>query len=62
MPASISYSPKRHIDQPEIKFQRETVPGFKLLAHGKGAIQEIYITVDGTKKKEIEIKLKEICA
>lgn len=62
VPASISYSPKRHIGQPQIKFQRNMVSGFKLLAHGKGAIQEIYITINGEKKEEIEAKLKEICA
>lgn len=59
VPALISYSPMRGINQPRIKLQRETVSGFKLLAHGRGSIQEIFIVVDETKKKEIENKLRE---
>ncbi len=64
IPAKISYSPTRNIcyDLPNIRFQRETISGFKLLAHGRGSIQEIFVVVDGDKKKEIENKLKEdIC-
>ena len=60
IPAKISYSSNRVITQPIIKFQRETVPGFKLMAHSKGAIQEIFVIVDGAKKKEVENKLMEI--
>lgn len=61
-PAKISYSPARNIGRsgPHVRFQRETVSGFKLLAHGRGSIQEIFVVVDGSKKKEIENKLKEV--
>lgn len=58
VPAIISYSPRRSISQPNIKFQRETISGFKLIAHSKGAVQEIFVAVDGTKKKEVEIKMR----
>lgn len=61
VPAVISYSPKRSINEPGIRFQRETISGFKLSAHGKGAIQDIYVVIDGEKKVEIENKLKGIC-
>lgn len=61
VPAVISYSPKRSINGPEMRFQRETISGFKLSAHGKGTIQDIYVIIDGEKKVEIENKLKEIC-
>lgn len=59
VPARISYSPTRGINQPKINLQRETISGFKLIAHSRGAIQEIFVAVDGSKKKEIEIKIKE---
>ncbi len=42
-PSVISYSPGRCISQPKIKFQKETISGFKLIAHSKGAIQEIFV-------------------
>ena len=58
VPAIISYSPKRGINQPNIKFQRETISGFKLMAHSKGAVQEIFVAVDGTKKKEVGNKIR----
>lgn len=58
VPARISYSPKRGINQPEIKFQRETPSGFKLMAHSKGAIQEIFVVVEGSKRNEVKKKLK----
>lgn len=58
VPAKISYSPIRGISGPVVKLQRETVSGFKLLAHNKGAIQEIFIVVDRAKKKDIENKMK----
>lgn len=57
IPAKISYSPTRGIEQPTIKFQRDTVSGFKLMAHGRGAIQEIFVSVDGSKKNEVRYKL-----
>jgi hypothetical protein len=60
IPAKISYSSNRRITQPIIKFQRETVSGFKLMAHSKGAIQEIFVIVDETKKKDVEDKLNGI--
>lgn len=60
VPAIISYSPKRGISQPTIKIQRDTISGFKLMAHSKGAVQEIFIAVDGIKKKEVENKMREL--
>lgn len=59
VPAKISYSPTRRISQPKIKFQRETISGFKLIAHGRCTIQEIFVAVDGSKKREVESKIKE---
>lgn len=58
IPAKISYSSSRGISQPKIKFQRETVSGFKLIAHSKGAVQEIFVVVDGTKKIEAGNKMR----
>jgi hypothetical protein len=60
VPAKISYSPTRGISQPKIKFQRETLSGFKLLAHGRGAVQEIFVAVDGSKKNDVWYKLREM--
>lgn len=58
-PGKISYSPKRGISQPTLKIQRRTVTGFKLIAHSKGAVQEIFIVVQKGKvdnvQKELEI-------
>lgn len=58
IPAKIFYSPNRSIRQ-TLKIQREIVSGFKLMAHSKGAIQEIFIAIDKTKKDKIENELKE---
>lgn len=58
-PSVISYSPKRCIQQPILKFQRETMSGFKLLAHSKGCIQDIFIVVEGPKRIEVWNELKE---
>lgn len=58
VPARISYSPTRGIEYPRIKFQRDIISGFKLIAHSRGATQEIFVIVDGEKKKEVEILLK----
>lgn len=60
VPAKISYFPTRGISQPIIRFQRETIPGFKLIAHSRGAIQEIFVVVDGSKKNDIGYKLREM--
>lgn len=60
IPAKISYSPTRGISQSIIRFQRETIPGFKLIAHSRGAIQEIFVVVDGSKKNDIGYKLREM--
>ena len=60
VPAKISYSPTRIINQPKIKFQRETMSGFKLMAHGKGAVQEIFVAVDGSKKNDVGYKLRKM--
>jgi len=58
-PGKISYSPKRGISQPTLKIQRRTITGFKLLAHSKGAVQEIFVVVQNGKadyvQKELEI-------
>lgn len=60
-PASISYSPTKGIKGISyVKIQRDTVSGFKLLAHGKGSIQEIFVVVEGSKKEYVRNKLKEI--
>jgi hypothetical protein len=58
IPASISYSPIRNIRQPELRLQRETSSGFKLLAHTKGCIQEIFIVVDGSKREEVKERIE----
>lgn len=60
IPAKISYSPTRGISQPKIKFQREITSGFKLIAHGRGAVQEIFVAVDGSKKNDVGYKLREL--
>ncbi|MHC1636512.1 MAG: DUF2103 domain-containing protein [Candidatus Methanospirareceae archaeon] len=60
IPASISYSPKRSIRQPELRFQRETLSGFKLLAHSKGSIQEVFVIVEKSKREEVKKKLKDL--
>ena len=60
IPAKISYSSTRGISQPIIRFQRETIPGFKLIAHSRGAIQEIFVVVDSSKKNDIGYKLREM--
>ena len=61
IPASISYSPSIGIRQPELRFQRETPSGFKLLAHSKRSIQEIFVVVERSKKEEVKYKLKDLC-
>jgi hypothetical protein len=59
VPAGISYSPRRRIRGPTIKFQRETISGFKLLAQSKGCIQEIFVVVDESKREEVKRKLED---
>ncbi len=56
IPAKISYSPTKNIGQniPNIRYQREIISGFKLLAHGRGSIQEIFVVVDNSKRKEMK--------
>ncbi len=56
-PGKISYSPKRGISQPTIKIQRQTITGFKLLAHSKGAVQEIFIVVQNEKVDYVQNEL-----
>ncbi len=60
IPAKISYSPTRGISRPMIRFQREIIPGFKLIAHSRGAIQEIFLVVDGSKKNDVGNKLRKM--
>lgn len=50
IPAEISYSPLRKARSPSIKITRETKSGFKLLAHSKGSIQEVFVVVEGKKE------------
>ncbi len=57
-PGKISYSPKRGISQPTLKIQRRTITGFKLLAHSKGSVQEIFIIVQDGKADNVEKELK----
>ncbi len=57
IPALISHSQVRGTGQPELQFQRETPSGFKLLAHSKRSIQEIFIVVEQSKKEEVKDKL-----
>ncbi len=57
IPALISHSPVRCTVQPELRFQRETPSGFKLLAHSKRSIQEIFVVVEQSKKEEVKDKL-----
>ena len=59
IPASISHFPSIGIRHPELRFQRETPSGFKLLAHSKRSIQEIFVVVERSKKEEVKHKLKE---
>lgn len=60
IPTKISYSPTRGIDQPKIKLQRETISGFKLIAHSRGAVQEIFIVIDGSVRANIRKELERI--
>lgn len=57
----ITYNPKE-IKKPVIKIQRETISGFKLLAHSRGRVQEIFIVVKKENrsdvKKKIEVMIK----
>ena len=59
IPALIYRSSVRRSKQPELRLQRETPSGFKLLAHSKRSIQEIFIVVERTKKEEVKHKLKD---
>lgn len=56
-PGKISYSPKRGISQPTLKIQRRIVTGFKILAHSKGAIQEIFIVIQNGKADDVQKEL-----
>ena len=57
-PGRISYSPKRGISQPTIKIQRRTITGFKLLAHSKGSVQEIFVVIHNEKTDKIRYELE----
>jgi hypothetical protein len=59
IPAKIAYSPKCAIYQPMIKIQRKTITGFKLLAHSKGAVQEIFVVIDNARRYQIELEIIE---
>lgn len=60
IPAVISYRRSRKIDKLRIKIQRELPnnSGFKLLIHNKGAIQEVFVVINGSEKNQINDKLK----
>lgn len=53
IPAKINYSPKRKIKN-EIKIQRKTISGLKLLVHNNGGIQEIFLVIDHNKIQQVE--------
>jgi len=53
----ITYNPKE-IKKPVIKFQRETISGFKLLAHSRGRVQEIFVVVEKSKRKNVKKKIE----
>ena len=57
IPAMISHSQVLGTSQPELRFQRETPSGFKLLAHSNRSIQEIFVVVEQPKKEEVKDKL-----
>ena len=57
IPAMISHSQVRGTRPPELRFQRETPSGFKLLAHSKRSIQEIFVVVEQSKKEDVKDKL-----
>nr|AAU83149.2 hypothetical protein GZ26G2_18 [uncultured archaeon GZfos26G2] len=57
IPAMISHSQVQGTGQPELRFQRETPSGFKLLAHSKRSIQEIFVVVEPSKKEKVKDKL-----
>lgn len=58
VPALISHSTARGTKQPELRFQRDTPSGFKLLAHSKRSIQEIFVVVTESKKEEVKNELE----
>jgi hypothetical protein len=60
VPAGISYSPKRSIKGPAVKYQRDTITGFKLLAQSKGSIQEVFVIVEESKKEDVRKELKAV--
>lgn len=57
-PAAISYNPKRKISMPEVKIQRETISGLKLIARSKGVLQEVFITIEQDKRQGVITYLK----
>jgi hypothetical protein len=58
VPALISHSTARGTKQPELRFQRDTPSGFKLLAHSKRSIQEIFVVVAESKKEAVKNELE----
>lgn len=53
----INYNPKE-IKKPIIKLQRETISGFKLLAHSRGNVQEIFIVVKKENRSDVKKKIE----
>jgi hypothetical protein len=59
IPALISHSSVKRARKPELKLQRKTPSGFKLLARSRRSIQEIFVVVENTKRVEVEDELEE---
>jgi hypothetical protein len=58
VPGRISYSPRRGIKEAKIKYQREIISGFKLLARSRGSVQEIFVVVENSKRDDVRQTLK----
>ena len=58
VPALISHSTARGTKQLELRFQWDTPSGFKLLAHSKRSIHEIFVVVTESKKEEVKSELE----
>lgn len=56
IPGRISYSPKRGISQPNLKIQRQTMTGFKLIAHSKGDFGNTILLIIGIEGGDYERK------
>lgn len=57
---AVMYSTQNSVPKPTISIQRETPDGLKLLAHGKGYVQDIFVVAEREKIEEIKKKIGEI--